>query len=300
MVIIPDSYSHALDELFDKDLMILAGGTDVMVRNRNWSGLSPKLDGDVLSIASLDELSYIKEDERGLHIGANTSLETILKSQLVFPLLRQAVSQMASPAIRHVGTIGGNIGNASPAGDTLPILYIYDTLVVLESVEGSREVSICEFITGPGKHIRKSDELIKEIILKDIPVTDFYYEKVGGRRSDAISKISFGATYTKDPDGSLRDIRLAFGAVYKTVVRNRNLEKELMEALNNRKNMGQTLPGKSSVISAIHDKAVEEVIQAYNLLIQPIDDQRSSAKYRKECAVNLLKSFIQTIGGHHD
>ncbi len=300
MVIIPSSYSHALDELFDKDLMIIAGGTDVMVRNRNWSGLSPKLNKDILSIASLKELSYIKEDDRGLHIGANTSLETILKSQLVCPLLREAIGQMASPAIRHVGTIGGNIGNASPAGDTLPILYIYDTIVVLESVEGIRELSISEFITGPGKHIRKPDELIKEIILKDLEVTGYYYEKVGGRRSDAISKLSFGGTYVQDDEGRIIDIRLAFGAVYKTVIRNRNLELSLMDALNKEKAINASLPGKSNVIASINEKVVKELVESYEVLIQPIDDQRSSAAYRKACAVNLLKSFIQTLGGDHD
>lgn len=297
MVIIADTYAHALDELYDQEMTIISGGTDVMVKKRNWAGLAPVIDQDILNISGLDELRYIKEDKEGIHIGANTTLEDMLKSTLICEPLKAAVREMASPAIRHVGTIGGNIGNASPAGDTLPVLYVYDTMIVLESVEGTREVSISEFITGPGSHIRKKDELIKEIILKDLGITDYYYEKVGGRQSDAISKVAFVGTYTKDDEGMVTDIRMAFGAVYKTVIRNRNLELELLEVLNHHTESKKTIQGKSNVVEAINFQAVSSVMDAFEKLIQPIDDQRSTANYRRKCSMNLLKSFILSTGG---
>ena len=108
MVIIPDSLNHALDELYEKDLTLVCGGTDVMVRKRSWAGLPPVIGKDVLNISGLKELQYIRKDGAGLHIGAGTSLEEILRSPLVNQPLKEAVRQMASPAIRHVGTIGGN------------------------------------------------------------------------------------------------------------------------------------------------------------------------------------------------
>ncbi len=279
MVILPKDYKHTLDALQDEKLTIIAGGTDVMVKNRNWSGLIPRIEGNSINIFQLNELSYIREDESGLHIGAGTKLEELLNSPLIFEPLKAAVREMASPAIRHVGTIGGNVGNASPAGDTLPILYVYDTVIVLESVEGIREISIFEFITGPGKTTRKSNEIIKEIILKNIDYTGFYYEKVGGRRSDAISKLSFVGLYNADEKGTIKDVRIAFGAVYKTIVRNHELERQLLQSLNS-------------------EKSMEDIIDEYSQLIQPIDDQRSNANYRKNCSLSLLKSFIQMVGGN--
>lgn len=297
MVIIPKDYAHGLDALQDEKLTIICGGTDVMVKTRNWSGLSPKLSENVLNISGLEEMEYIYEDEKGLHIGAGTKLEDLLKAPAVFAPLKAAIKEMASPAIRHVGTIGGNIGNASPAGDTLPILYAYDTCIVLESVEGIRELSIFEFITGPGQTARNSNEIIKEIILNDMDYTGFYYEKVGPRRSDAISKLSFIGMYKEDENGVITDVRIAFGAVYKTIVRNIILEQELIQAINDEKLSKETLVGKSNIVESISGHPTQMVFDKFAELIQPIDDQRSNAKYRKSCALSLLKSFIKMVGG---
>ncbi len=211
---------------------------------------------------------------------------------------------MASPAIRHMGTIGGNIGNASPAGDTLPVLYVYDCKIVLESLREVRTVPIEDFITGPGMTVRRENEVIREIILCDLEYKDFYYEKVGPRRSDAISKLSFIGLYDRNEKGLITDIRLALGSVYETVVRDRELERQLTEAIKKEEArpktdriIGVNQDIRSSIVSIISENSIKEVLTVYEQLIQPIDDQRSMAKYRKKCSMNLLKSFVQMIGG---
>lgn len=295
MVIIPNNYQDALEQLNLSELDLIAGGTDVMVKKRSWSGLAPTFKRDTLCVFHLDDLQYIKVLEDGIHIGSMTRLEDLLNDDIPVPL-QTAVLEMASPGIRHVGTIGGNIGNASPAGDSLPILYIYDTVIVLESIEGTRQVPIEDFIVGPGQTTRKPNELIKEIILTKLDYKGFYYEKVGGRRSDAISKLSFVGIYQRDSAGIITDVRLAFGAVYKCIVRNRDLELKLIQAINQEELRHDGRP-LSHMVSIISENAISSCISGYSDLIKPIDDQRSNAKYRKSCSINLLKSFINMIGG---
>jgi CO/xanthine dehydrogenase FAD-binding subunit len=293
----PSSYKEVLELMNTHLCDILAGGTDVMVKKRNISGLAPKFKNETISLFHLGELVYIRSEEDGLHIGAMTRLESLLKSELVCAPLKAAIEQMASPGIRHVATLGGNIGNASPAGDTLPILYVYNAKVVLESIEARRILPIEDYIIGPGQTRRNSNELIKEIILEHVDYKGFYYEKVGGRRSDAISKLSFIGLYNRDATNQISDIRLAYGAVYKTIVRDKNLELDLKKYMNEEEARHKENELLSHLVDIISQNQLEEVIKAYELIIQPIDDQRSSAKYRKLCALNLLKSFVNMIGG---
>jgi CO/xanthine dehydrogenase FAD-binding subunit len=226
-----------------------------------------------------------------------TRLENLIHNPLVYVPLKTAIEEMASPAIRHVATIGGNIGNASPAGDTLTILYVYNTIVVLESVDGLRKVPIDEYIIGPGQTTKRDNELIKEIIMKDVDYKGFYYEKVGGRRSDAISKLSFIGLYSRDEQGIINDIRIAFGSVFKTVVRSRTLEKKLIKAVNEEEAKLLKNERLSRIIDLISEYSIQTVIDKYDKRIVPIDDQRSNAKYRKACSISLLKSFLNMIGG---
>lgn len=282
-MVTPATLQEALSMLNEKEYTLLAGGTDLMVKKREWGGLPANLGESVMCLFHLHELDYVKKDQHGIHIGAMTRLETLLHHELINEPLKCAIREMASPAIRHVGTIGGNIGNASPAGDTLPVLYVFNAKIVLTSTRGSHVVSIQDFIEGPGKIVRRSDEIMTEIILEDLNYSGFYYEKVGGRRSDAISKVSFVGLYIEEPKtiypnlkNRFKDIRCAFGAVYKTVLRDKNLEEQILYTLNE---------GKGDYISMCDE------------VLKPIDDQRSTAKYRRQCSINLLKSFVQGMGG---
>jgi len=274
----PKTYDEALELLDQRQMILMAGGTDLMVKKRNWAGLAPLLDRDVLFISELKELRYIRKSGGFIHIGSMTTLEDLLENELTPEILRKAVLLMASPGIRHIATIGGNIGNASPAGDSLPVLYILDAKIVVDGKGTERMVPIEEFITGPGKTALADREMIKEIVINDFKFDTVHYEKIGGRKSDAISKVSFagGATYR---NGRIDDIRLAFGAVAPVVVRNRKLEGTLkgMEARN--------------LVSA-----VENLQQGYGKFITPIDDQRSTAEYRSKVCSNIIDRFIKKAG----
>ena len=275
--IIPTSLNEALELLNDRPFKIMAGGTDLMVQRRAWSQTPPEFIEDVLYIFNLEELKYIKEDKGFIVIGSTTPVEDLLHNDLTPFLLKEAIGIMASPALRHMATIAGNIGNASPAGDTLPILYVLDAIIVLESIEGIRELPINEVITGPRKHVIKQNEIIKEIKIPISVYTDSVFEKVGGRKADAISKLSFtGAVNIKDD--KVLDFRIAFGAVSATILRRKEIEE---------KYVGFT---KEELIGK-----VDEIVNEYDPFIRPIDDQRSNKEYRKTVALNLLKNFIITL-----
>jgi len=275
--VIPASYSEALKLLNEDSYKLIAGGTDLMVQRRSWSETPPEFPENVLYIFNLEELKYIKEEDGYILIGSTTPVEDLLTNDLTPHLLKEAIGIMASPALRHMATIAGNIGNASPAGDTLPILYILDAIIVLESVEGVRELPINEIITGPRRHVIKENEIIKEIKLPISVFTNSAFEKIGGRKADAISKVSFtGAVNIKDD--KVLDFRIAFGAVSATILRRKELEQ---------KYIGLT---KEELIGKVDDIVVD-----YDPFVRPIDDQRSNKEYRKTVALNLLRNFIETL-----
>jgi len=272
-----NTLQEALEFLNEGDYKILAGGTDLMIQNRAWSNTLPKFKQDTLLIFNLPELKYINQEDGLIHIGSGMTLEELKHHELTPPLLVEATKIMASPAIRNMATIGGNIGNASPAGDSLPVLYVLNALVVLKSVESTRELPIEELITGPGKKAMRKNEMIVEIKIPINGFTAISFNKVGGRKADAISKISF-AGVAKVKNNLVQDFRVAFGAVGPTVVRKPNLE--------------------VNVIGLTVDELklnIQEILNEFSEYIRPIDDQRSNKEYRKTVAVNLLKNFILSL-----
>jgi len=274
---IPKTYKEALTLLRNEKYDIIAGGTDLMVKNKSTSGLLPKFKNNLLFISQLKKLNYIKQRDKYIHIGSTTSLENIMKSNIVHELLIDAISKMASLAIRNTGTLGGNIGNASPAGDTLPILYILDAIIVVENIEGKININVDKFILGPSKIALDSNQLIKEILIEKKQFDYMTFVKVGGRKADAISKLSFtGVCNVKN--NIISEFRVAFGAVGPTIIRKKEIERQIC---------GLT-------IKQIKEKK-NWILSTYGQFIKPIDDQRSNAKYRKECSLNLLEDFINNI-----
>lgn len=273
----PESLEEALELLNKEPLIIMAGGTDLMVRNRNWSNVAPEFPRSLLFINQINALKYMLSHEGNTHIGASVTLEEVLEHHNVPILLKEAISEMASPAIRHTGTLIGNVGNASPAGDTLPVLYVLNTKVVLVSNSGTRVLPIQDFILGPGKIDRKDNELIKELIVENPHEGRHYFSKIGGRKSDAISKVCFAGYVNKlvDTHGKTScDIRMAFGAVGPTVVR---------------------VPTIETSYSGLDKETISSRFKEdYIGYIKPIDDQRSSADYRKQVAINIALDFIDT------
>jgi CO/xanthine dehydrogenase FAD-binding subunit len=252
-----------------------AGGTDLMVRFRSWSGLPPSIPKPALFLSGIPELVEFHLERDRLSIGACVALATLLDAPAVPAILRAAIARMASPAVRSRATIGGNLCNASPAADTVPPLVVLDAMAVIAGKAGERAVPVAEFATGPGKTVLAEDEILVRIEFS-LPPTDtaFSYRKVGTRRANALSKLSSAALWRID-DGKLADFRIAFGAVAPTVVRLPEAEALLV---------GRDSEGIAEVLPA--------TLEAYARALSPIDDQRSSAEYRKAVALRLIESIL--------
>lgn len=274
---IPSTLQDALKILDKHDCYIMAGGTDLMVVKHQRSGLIPNFDKDVCYIANLEELQYIFEDEKGVHIGAGTKFSDIEDNELVPEILKQIIHELASPNIRNMATMAGNIANASPAGDSIVGLYLLDAELELVNIHGSRMVPIKDFIFGVRKIHRNQNELIKEIFIPHHDDLNTYWRKVGSRAAESISKITFAGGYEVE-NGKVKDLRMAFGSVSITVVRERKIEE---------KYIGMSL-------EELHNH-VEDIVMDMSKFVQPITDQRSTKEYRYKVAMNILKDFILTI-----
>jgi len=275
--IIPANLKSALAYLSEGTFQIMAGGTDLMIQKRSTAGTLPHFERDILYLANLEELRYIQRKDGSVHIGSMTTLEEIIDHPDAPELLKEVIREMGSPAIRHAGTLGGNIGNASPAGDSLVALYLLDAQVLLSSAEGDRLLPIENVILGVRKTAMKPNELIHEIIISEAKFDQVKWVKVGGRQADAISKVSFAGAY-RVSNHQVVDFRLAFGAISITVLRNRAIEKKY----------------ENHSVAEINED-LPEILKAYNALISPIDDQRSNKIYRREVALNIAKDFIEKM-----
>lgn len=271
-----DRLDQTLSQLNKEDCSIIAGGTDVMVLYGNRRGVPPSIPKPLVFIDHLTELKRVHTTNKDLHIGACCTYSELLEDPIIPLPLKNAIKTIAAPAIRNRGTLGGNICNASPAGDSLPLLYVYNAKLLLRSVDGDRIVSINDFIQGPRRVQRNHNEILFEIILPSIVDEGAYvvFEKVGNRNADAIAKLSF-AGYIRVSNDVIDDIRFAFGAVGPTMVRSVDIEKMLV---------GRKIP--------LDDAIISQVVAAFHKIIKPIDDQRSTALYRKTVALNLLRYFL--------
>ncbi|HHF58534.1 MAG TPA: hypothetical protein ENL41_03820 [candidate division WOR-3 bacterium] len=274
-VFMPQSLKEALRIRKEEKAIPFAGGTDLMVKRGRLRGLAPYFEKPVLFLHKVKELTGVKFEEGRVRIGALSTLSEILENRDIPLILKYAIAEIASPAIRNLATIGGNICNASPAGDTLPPLYVMNARVVLSSFTSEREMKIMDFIKGPGSTDLKEEELLKEII---IPVEFFnivFYRKVGTRKANSLSKVSFAGVARLD-DGIIKDIRISFGAVAPTPLRAPEIEEEIIGK------------NKVKIIAKIPD-----ILEKYARIIRPIDDQRSTARYRKTISLKILEYFLK-------
>jgi xanthine dehydrogenase FAD-binding subunit len=275
--LIPKNLEEAVLALSQDYYQIIAGGTDLMIQKRNDADLLPVFQTNMLYAFNLDELKYVNKEQDQIKIGSMTSLETLLHHPDVPDLLKEVIIEVASPGIRNMATLAGNIANASPAGDTLVALYLMDAIIVLKSKDQERSIPIGKVILGPRKTSILQNELIKEIIIPIHNFTKTSWVKVGGRRADAISKVSFAGAITID-QGEVIDFRIALGAVYKTVVRSLEIE-----------NLYKNIDIQMLKNNLIH------MLNQYQALIKPIDDQRSNKIYRNRVALNLIEDFVRKI-----
>ena len=282
----PSSLADALDLLAREPgaWRPFAGGTDVMVMLE--AGLLRQ--ERFINLWGIPELRGMQADDKALTIGALTTYTDLLAHPMVqaeFPLVRDAARETGGVATQNRGTIGGNIGNASPAADTPPALIVYDAELELQSVRGVRRVPYDKFHTGYKTSALAPDEIIARIRLprRSTPLGTppgrmrrEMFRKVGTRRAQAIAKVCFAATAQVEA-GVVGDIRLAFGSVAPAVVRAVATE--------------AAVRGKR-VDSAIEKRAVE----ALQTEIAPIDDLRSTARYRMFVARQLLIAFLRSLG----
>lgn len=274
----PEGIKEAMKILNEEECIVFAGGTDLMVSRKAWSGMEPAFEKPVMFIDGITELKNITRQDEILTIGSGCTLTEIINSPEVSGIIKEVLLNMASPAIRNVATLGGNICNSSPAGDSLPLLYAMDAWLTFESMEGIRKVPVCEFITGPKQNALKKRELLTKI---SIPLRNFNVEvfrKVGTRKSSALSKVSFiGLGLT---DGNvIEDIRLTFGATAPRVVRSRKAEEKIIN------------------MSKAGGVDLDAISEMYEELILPIDDQRSTSFYRKAVSIRLIRDFLTKLSG---
>ncbi|MCY6369219.1 FAD binding domain-containing protein [Clostridium ganghwense] len=272
----PNNLKEALEIMNKEECIVLCGGTDLMVKRKKSAGVEPGFDKPVIFIRDLEELKQITLENNILTVGAACTCSKIAQSDLVPEYMKKSVLCMASPGIRNMATIGGNICNSSPVGDTLPLLYALEAVVVLEGINGKRELPINEFITGPGQNVIRKDEILKEIKITMKDFNKVLHRKVGTRKAIALAKLSFMGL-TKVENGKIKDIRLAFGAVAPTIVKSKDIENEIIK-------MGTI--GKDNI---------KEIKDKYAEIIKPIDDQRSKANYRKGTCLNLLGYYLEDL-----
>ncbi|MEJ2744338.1 MAG: xanthine dehydrogenase family protein subunit M [bacterium] len=215
----PASLSEALDILSreGEGVKAISGGTDVIVQ---------VLEGKREPIALLDlrrlrELRYICEDNGSVRIGPLATHREIERSQIITncaAVLSEAAFIVGSPQIKNLGTIGGNIANASPVADSVPALMVLDAVLTLSSRSGERRIPVREFAVGPGKSVLRPDELITDISFVKPGADEIsFYERLGQRRLLAISKVGV-AFKARVQDGVMSKVAIALGAVAPTVI----------------------------------------------------------------------------------
>lgn len=256
----------------------LAGGTDLMVQITGEIGEPPER---ILDIWALDELRGITVEGDTLVIGALTTYTEIRRSPIVaevLPSLADAAATIGAAQIQNRGTLGGNVVNASPAGDTLPLLLATDAEMVLGSTRGERSVPATAFWPAYRTTARRDDELLLRIRIPLVAGRQVRFRKIGTRRAQAISKVVMALAWRTDGEGGpWRNVRLALGSVAATTVRAPATESTLEDAH----------PTRETAAAAAEALAAE---------ITPIDDVRSTADYRRAVAVRVLHRLVRDHG----
>jgi len=276
-VLTPRNLDDALDMLHENPvgLKIVAGGSDIIVQLRDGVIKPSRL----LNILPVKELKFVRKSGDQIEIGALATYNDIVISRLTldhaWPLV-QAAKQIGAIQLQNTATLGGNLGNASPAGDSLPPLYALDAVVVTQSKAGKRETPIEQFFTGYRKTALKPDELIVSVHFKALTGEDRgAYKKLGLREANAISIVDVATVLRSRSDSeTYAEARVALGAVAPNIRRARACEQALTRKTITREVM------KNAASLAAQDAV-------------PIDDIRGSAHYRKDVVVSLVYEALE-------
>ena len=273
----PESVDEAVGILRDKGpaARVLAGGTDVMVRLRR--GVVPAGCTTLVSIHRIADMRGCRRENGDLVVGAATTATDLLRDAVVAeyaPILARVADRLASAQIRNVATVGGNLANASPAGDLINPLLLLDARVVLASADGRREVPVEKFFTGPGESVLRPDELLVEARF-DLPSPGrvFRFEKAGTRPAMECSVVTVGLAFTPREE-RLTAVRVAFGSSAPTPLRGRKTEAVLEEQ--------HPTP-----------EVVENAARTAEQEVSPISDVRGSECYRRALAGVFVRRLLR-------
>jgi carbon-monoxide dehydrogenase small subunit/xanthine dehydrogenase small subunit len=260
----------------DETVEVLAGATDLLPGLR----LGAEPPRRVLDITRIPELSGIREAGAFVEIGACTTISTLARDPVValrLPLLAEAARSFGAVAVRNRATVGGNLVTASPAADLPPAMLALDAVVALAGVAGRREIPLSEFLAGYRRTLRRPEEILFRV---RIPVpaagTRQRFFKVGTRRAQAIAKVALACRAAFGPDRVLRQVRLAAGSVGPTALRLRDTEAHL----------------EGAALTPERARRAGEIAAAE---VRPIDDLRSTERYRRAVTGNLLARFLTDL-----
>ncbi|MDO4582265.1 MAG: FAD binding domain-containing protein [Bacillota bacterium] len=275
----PTALDEALDILNSKNkVKVLAGGTDLIVHIK--VGAEVEMDY-MLDIKRIEELDYVQLREHCCDldevccIGANAKLSRIEKEAVIverYPALAKALSLMASISVRNMGTMAGNICNASPVADSVIPAICYGARIKLKSADGERVLPLEDFFVAPGVSVIKPNELLTNIALpKPKPHTGASFIKKTRVRPD-VAKISVGVVIERDGD-KVANCRIAMGAIAATPAY--------------LKSIGDSIVGKT-----MSEQLIKETAAAAARTIKPIDDNRTTAEYRTAIAEILTADAL--------
>jgi len=277
-IVSPSSLAEAFAILAEAPHRPIAGGTDVMVQLTGEIGAVPER---MLDLWRLDELRGIAIDGPTLAIGALTTYTDIRRSPLCrehLPALVDAAATIGAAQIQNRGTLGGNVANASPAGDTLPVLLATDAAFVVGSGRGERSIAAQDFWVAYRQTALAPDELLLRIRIPIVADREVRFRKVGTRRAQAISKVVMALAWREaDPGAAWSDVRLALGSVADRPIRAHATERVLEGA---------------RPIEATADRAADTLAGE----LRPIDDVRSTADYRRAVAARVLHRLVRDAG----
>lgn len=267
---------RALSE--DERAIIISGGTDVLIRLREGKDAGASL----VSIHNIPELKEIREDENGtVTIGAGASFSDITNNPIVkknINVLGEAADTVGGPQIRNMGTIGGNICNGATSADTASTLWSFNATVVLCGKDGVREIPVTEFYEGPGRTVRKHDEVCTafKIEKKEYDGFEGHYIKYGKRSAMEIATLGCVVRVKLSADKKkIEDIRLAFGVAGPTPVRCRKAE--------------EVVKGMDISDTSIYEKLSETALTEVN----PRSSWRASKEFRLQLISELSKRALR-------
>lgn len=277
----PTSLVEALSlmDQYGKDIEPLAGGTDVLIMVRNNLGKWGNVP-NVLNMLSIPHMDFINETENAIEIGPTVTHTQVLVSPIIaqhIPALIRAIEYVGSPQIRNLGTIVGNVVRGSPAADTLCLFYTREAKIRVQTVNSTEDISISEFLVGPGQTTLPENGLVTKIIIPKLPGYKSDYISLRQRNALSIVVISIAIEVLLNEDQSqIDDIRIALGAVAPTIVRAPKTEQLL----------------KNQILS---EDLISQAEQLVTTECVPITDVRSNKKYRQAMTGVLLGRFLREI-----